>query len=854
MDFEIAARAVPPGWTRTVMEDWLVYTPDDAMLPPQGWKVHVSACLSNADKVLAAVFPYCVQRRLCFKFIRSRQLLLLRNGKYADRGSSGKFMALYPADESELESVLTELEPLVAGQAGPYILSDLRWGAGPLYVRYGGFAERYCVGPNGELTLAIADGEGRLVPDNRGPTFRPPDWIIPPSFLAPHLGARAGTTIDELPYTIDSVLHFSNGGGIYSGTDRGTGAKVILKEARPHAGLDTSGADAVERLYREVDVLRRLAGLDCVAQFRDLFTLDNHAFLVQDFIDGEPLNSVIVNRYPLVERDPDPGRVKEYTDWAVDLLTQVEAAVEAVNDRGIVIGDFHPSNVLIGPDNRVTLIDFEVAGDEAEGRRPTLADPGFLAPADRAGFEIDRYALACLRLYVFLPLTNLFVIEPEKAEDLAREIVEAFPVPSTLVEEAVRVIRGSAAAPSSARRRAWPRLDPTPAGWKATRESMRRAILMSATPCRQDRLFPGDVKQFVTGGLNLAHGAAGVLYAMAATGCPRVPELEGWLTDRVVRPEPGSRLGFYDGLHGVAYALEYLSWTAEARKVLDICRDELDGKGDRLSLDLQSGLAGVGLNLLHFATAVGDPSLATEARAVAELVALRLGDAESVSEHSGGELPYAGLLRGSSGPALLFIRLYEQTGDTALLDVALTAIQQDLRRCYLRDDGSLEVNEGWRTMPYLADGSVGIGMVLAEYLAHRDDAQLAEASRAIRKAAEAQFYIEPGLFYGRAGMILFLSRSHGAGAAAQDPVVASHIRRLAWHALTYEGELAFPGEQLLRLSMDLATGTAGVLLSVGAALHETPVHLPFLGPASSHDPHANRKGGDSRWQFSTCKA
>ena len=48
--------------------------------------------------------------------------------------------------------------------------------------------------------------------------------------------------------------------------------------------------------------------------------------------------------------------------------------------------------------------------------------------------------------------------------------------------------------------------------------------------------------------------------------------------------------------------------------------------------------------------------------------------------------------------------------------------------------------------------------------------------------------------------------------------------------MTYEGHLAFPGEQLLRLSMDLATGTAGVLLALGAALHDEPVHLPFLAP------------------------
>ena len=46
--------------------------------------------------------------------------------------------------------------------------------------------------------------------------------------------------------------------------------------------------------------------------------------------------------------------------------------------------------------------------------------------------------------------------------------------------------------------------------------------------------------------------------------------------------------------------------------------------------------------------------------------------------------------------------------------------------------------------------------------------------------------------------------------------------------MAYQGNLAFPGEQLLRLSMDLATGTAGVLLALGCALHDEPVDLPFL--------------------------
>ncbi|MDQ4112929.1 MAG: hypothetical protein M3306_17830, partial [Actinomycetota bacterium] len=63
-------------------------------------------------------------------------------------------------------------------------------------------------------------------------------------------------------------------------------------------------------------------------------------------------------------------------------------------------------------------------------------------------------------------------------------------------------------------------------------------------------------------------------------------------------------------------------------------------------------------------------------------------------------------------------------------------------------------------------------------------------------------------------------------------------------ALPYGGGLAFPGNQLLRLSMDLGSGTAGVLLALGAAFHDEPVHLPFLGPPAPSrrsDPYECRK-------------
>ena len=59
---------------------------------------------------------------------------------------------------------------------------------------------------------------------------------------------------------------------------------------------------------------------------------------------------------------------------------------------------------------------------------------------------------------------------------------------------------------------------------------------------------------------------------------------------------------------------------------------------------------------------------------------------------------------------------------------------------------------------------------------------------------------------------------------------ADHIRRLGWHALAHAGELAFPGDQLFRLSLDLGTGSAGTLLALAAASGRPTARLPFLAP------------------------
>ncbi|GLY22909.1 class III lanthionine synthetase LanKC [Micromonospora sp. NBRC 101691] len=831
----VTGRPAPAGWTSDATSDWMNYAPEGGSLPPQGWKIHVSAGVDNAERVLDAVWSYCVPRGLAFKFLRSPRIVLLRNSKYAPRAASGKFVTIYPRDEAELELACKELDELLVGETGPYILSDLRYGTGPVYVRYGGFTARYCLTPDGQTVPAIADDTGTLVPDRRDPVFHVPSWVTLPDFLAPHLAARSATSTNEVPYRIEKVIHFSNGGGLYVGRDTRDDAQVVLKEARPLAGLDSDGTDAVARLEREAAMLRRLADLPQLPRLHDEFTLGEHRFLALEFVEGRPLNKVLANRHPLVVADATEDALAAYTRWARDVYTQVETAVQAIHDRGVVYGDLHMSNIMVRPDDRIVLIDFEVAAAEDDSHRPGLRNQGFAAPRHVRGRAADRYALACLRLALFLPLTQLVRLSPAKAAHLADVITENFPVPRSFLDPAVdeitaafRAETGGSDTTGDSGAGSVPTGKPLPdladGDWPTVRDRLARAILASATPDRDDRLFPGDIEQFRSGGLNLAYGAAGVLHTLAQTGAGRRPEHEEWLVRRAKNPVSGTRLGFYDGLHGVAYALERLDRRQDALDVIEICLRE---PWDRLDHSLLSGLSGVALNLADLAGRTGESGLRDAAWQATERVVDRLAD-DPGPDISGGVHPYAGLLRGRSGPALMLVRLYELTGDATLLEHAATALRQDLRRCVVRPNGALEVNEGWRTMPYLGQGGVGVGLALDQYLTHRDDDGFARASAAAYQAARSPMYAQSGLFAGRAGIVAYLAAT--ARTPEQRPELDAQLRRLAWHAMPYADGVAFPGEKLLRLSMDLGTGTAGVLFALGTARHDEPLTLPFLAP------------------------
>jgi hypothetical protein len=833
--FTVATRPVPAGWTRTERAGWTHLVPPVRYLPEQGWKIHVSAGPEHTDRALEIVWDHCVGENVQFKYLSTREVHLAHNTKYAPRSGSGKLVTIYPRDDEQLLTLLEDLTKLLDGITGPRVLSDLQWPDSPLHLRYGAFVERFCTEPNGAVVPALARPDGTLVPDQRRPVFTLPDWAPVPPFVQEVLDRR--TTGPEFPYRIQRAMHFSNAGGVYLAERKSDGKVCVLKEARPHAGLDMKSHDAVTRLRREKWALDRLAGTEGAPGVLDYFTMDGHEFLAMEHVDASNLWVWMARIHPMiVSENSSPEDYRAYTERVLAVLDRIERVLAGFHARGVGFGDLHYGNVLVRPDDSVALIDYEAAFDTADtGHRPAVATMGFSAETGLRGVDLDHYCLASLKAAMFLPYEKLRALDPAKTAEQLDFIAERFPLPEGYLDPVRRMLLPSGPAGAAS---AGTQLPPV----REAAASMASAIVSCADLSHRNRLFPGDCEQFVTSGATFANGAAGVLWALSVCGLPVPDAHQEWLVEAADRPGP--RQGFYNGTHGLAYALDHLGHTGAAARLVDRTRD---AARTARGIGLYDGLTGIGLTHLHLAERWQTVDFDEDIAQVADMLAEALRTNRPVTGGRTAQDPppvRAGLMRGWSGVALFFLRLYEVSGDPGHLDLAVAAVHRDLDRCTTTPNGSLQVEEaGVRTLCYLDVGSAGIALVADEVLTLRDDDRLREALPALLTACTPEFVVMPQLFMGRSGLVAALERAGRRDPALARPaVVARHLDRLGWYALSHQGHMAFPGDLLLKLSMDLATGTAGVLLTTSAVMGDQGRFLPFFTdrPSAPADPTSSR--------------
>jgi tRNA A-37 threonylcarbamoyl transferase component Bud32 len=821
------ARHLPSGWLRRDSGPWTHWAPDGLVLPDQGWKVHVSSSLDNAQSVLAIVSAACADLRVPFKHLAGRRMFLWMHDKHAVRVQAGKFCTLYPPTEHCALQMLRRLEADLSGISGPFVLTDRRFGMSEcVSYRYGAFRNRTRVDAEGVEVHTMLGPDGQEMEDQRSPEF-----LLPPGVSDPFLKEPTGETLKESTgessgpvtlhgYSFESVIQHSNAGGAYRFRSQ-LDEQVFIKEARAHNGYTPDGADAKTRLSGEYLALRAIhagePGL-CPRPV-EMFHHWEHSYLVMEMVPGDSLYRWMVSNSSLLDTETTEVAVADYYRRAMALLRQLDAQLRRLHELGYVFVDLSPNNVLVDDHDRARLIDFE-AVQPIDDLRRLMGTPGYQHPeprslADRDPRELDRYGLAALALLMLFPVHDAAERHPAVLDHLYADLSELAPVPPQLWRWATTYYQPTedTILPTPQQIR-----DDTPGALRWLADRTADWLEAVAQPDHPARVYPTNPLGHNTDTCAVAAGTAGVLYALHRAGRVCDPVVVRRLRDETLARVETSAPGLLFGSAGVACVLAELGEVDAAEAVLAAAAAHpLNGT----SATFGGGAAGTAFGLLaHYSRTGGQRWLD-----LAQQLIGRVPDGLALNAHL-SRTKRSGLVGGRTGVALVLYELYSLTGDHNLFTRGLRLLGEELAYAEpvpVDGLGFRAAQNDRRVYPYLFAGSAGYASVLSRYLAHRPDAEFegdagfaaGDALERCLRACSVRFAALSGLFSGLAGLAVSLA---DIGRRLDRPELVDtallSARGLFRYAIPRKEGVGWLGEPGQRLSADLWSGSAGILLAL----------------------------------------
>ncbi len=188
---------------------------------------------------------------------------------------------------------------------------------------------------------------------------------------------KAGTVLEHR-YRIDIEVGRGGMGVVYRGTDLTLNRPVAIKALR------ASDADAtvLSRFLREARSLAKVEHPGVVPVYavgRD----EGVYYMVMKFVEGRTLQLVLKQESPL-----DAARARKY-------LTDVCGALTALHTGGLVHRDLKPGNLIVGPDDRITVMDLGIVkavGENTQTTSTALGTPKYMAPEMLVDHNVDARA------------------------------------------------------------------------------------------------------------------------------------------------------------------------------------------------------------------------------------------------------------------------------------------------------------------------------------------------------------------------------------------------------------------------------------------------------------------------------
>jgi len=230
------------------------------------------------------------------------------------------------------------------------------------------------------------------------------------------------------PYQILSLLGAGGMGEVHLALDTRLGRKVAVKL------LLTEFATDAERLRRFEQEARAVSALNHpnIITVHEIGEIEGRRFIVTEYVKGEPLR----------RRMSSASHRRIRMSEALEIASQVAAALQAAHEAGITHRDIKPENVMLRADGLVKVLDFGLAklSGARTGHKPeaenlntrsgiVMGTASYMSPEQARGEKVDhRTDIFSLGVMLYEMLAGRRPFEGATANDVIAAMLTSEPV------------------------------------------------------------------------------------------------------------------------------------------------------------------------------------------------------------------------------------------------------------------------------------------------------------------------------------------------------------------------------------------------------------------------------------------
>ncbi|SHN45453.1 protein kinase [Chitinophaga sp. CF418] len=353
------------------------------------YTIYLSTRILSAGPLLDRVLPLLWRHRVDFDVLKDNYTVSVFNGYGAGLENVGRFITIYCKSRSETKLILDDIERIVSGIYGPEVPGMLQVGrisyVSPLFYS------------NGEMKLRPKDTPGIIKRANHPRLI---DWS----------------------YVLVKLLRRLPKGDTFRGINmhRFSCTPCLIKHGKRHAFDDFYGRDMIDRLEWQYRVLKEIAPLKISNRALDLIYKKESAYLVLEYLEGSSL------RRKIYEEKRDCCWKDLSTQSRSHLLViflKILQTIQRLHNAGFLHRDLNVDNIIVAEDEKVFLIDLELAyTTRLQQSGPPFGQgiAGYISPQQRCyavpDASDDLYSLGAVLVFMLTGKHPIETIKDDPAE------------------------------------------------------------------------------------------------------------------------------------------------------------------------------------------------------------------------------------------------------------------------------------------------------------------------------------------------------------------------------------------------------------------------------------------------------